>query len=228
MADNVPYLDDPKYYDQFSGHNNLNSPAEADFLDSHMMEYIGIYGNDITIYPVSSYDIDRDQIFGEDVLMSYGAGIQQKAIWELPEDTNTFGMFDMMSVDELRIQVHTGTITHHLGRNIRMGDWVKTDYNDIIYEVVNAKQVQHQPHLRKYVTDVILLPRIISNEKIDSTSDGVDGDYAFDPGMPTTSADDGNIVPLDGDNLAFENEADNLTVQSDDEELRKDYFGGGW
>jgi len=132
----------------------------------------------------------------------------------------------MISIEEINMQVHTGTITHYLGRNIRVGDWVKTNYNEIIYEVTNAKQIQNQDHLRKYVTDLVMMPRLISNEIIDSDSEGTSGDYAFDPGMPTTSANDGSIVPVDGDNLELEDLADEVTVQCPEEEDRKSIFGG--
>jgi len=68
MTANIPHMDDPNYYDQYFGNTNEHSPNEGDNFDVYMMEYVHIFGGDITIYPVSEYDVNRDQIFGEDVL----------------------------------------------------------------------------------------------------------------------------------------------------------------
>ena len=73
--------DSPVEFDQYFGMNMTQSSAEVLVHDCEAGEYLGIYGNNTVVYPISEYDVEADVIFGEDSLKKYGPGTTIKMIW---------------------------------------------------------------------------------------------------------------------------------------------------
>jgi len=206
-------LSDPLEKEQYFCMDSVTTSGEVVIHDCNAAEYIGIYGRKVIVFPIAEYDIEADAVFGEDKLKEYGPGKELKAIWDPTQEVQLFGRFDIQNIDEIRLDMHTGTNISQLGRDIQIGDWFMTPHNCIIYEVVEAKKTNFLHLMYPVFTSIVGLPRLVSQEK------GI-GDTA-DHAPPITSG-----YFTEAPKTAIDDLIDDITITDADEIERKGIFGG--
>jgi hypothetical protein len=171
----------------------IGDGCDMRWIDDELRQYFCLRGFPVTIYLITSYN--PIYIFGEDPTKTFGASFVTKAIWEPSPENKTYGKFEKLSEEQLQLYLHKSTIRKQIRevllaaglfsestiglpdtevtkeerwrRELQEGDMIRTNFNNINYEIVGVKQEpDYMYFMNKYVYQLFATPRLVSNENI--------------------------------------------------------------
>lgn len=171
----------------------LPNQCEYDWLDQTIEEYFCTAGFPVTIYLVTKFS--PIYVFGEDPTKKYGASFVTKAIWEPSPENKTMGKWEKSSEEPLKLYLSVSLVKKQIKnvlidagvfnpdtanypdsevtkieawrRELQEQDIIRTDFNNIHYDIQSVKKEPEFMHfLSKNVYQITATPRQVSNEDL--------------------------------------------------------------
>ena len=170
---NFPRIDPIWQFNHFSSaYDN-----ERKLYDLLVTESYNNFGVCCSYFPVS-VDTTYDKIFGEDMNRTILNSYEIMAYFDLPKETKTFTTQGQMWVDKFHIYIakrHFAAATSNYLPKI--GDIVRSQYNDVYYEVLSVKAEEEQFLQAKHSWDLTVRVYVNKHQNVN----------------PSTSADMGSL-----------------------------------
>lgn len=159
-----------------SAYNN-----ERKLYDLLLTEAYNLHGVCSRYYPVS-VDTDYDRIFGEDNNRTILNSFPIMAYFDLPRETKQFSTQGQLWIDKFHIFISkkhfaVACAPYTSGYLPKIGDIVRSDYNDVYYEVLSVKAEEEQFLQGKHSWDLTVRVYVDRNLNVN----------------PATSADMGSL-----------------------------------
>lgn len=171
----------------------MPNDCDSAWLEQMIDEYFCIRGFPVTIYLVTKFS--PIYVFGEDPSKSYGASFTTKAIWEVSPENKNYGKFEKTSEEPLQLFLSISLVKKQIKqalldvgifspltanlpdtevtkeeawrRELQEQDILKTDFNNIHYELDSVKKEPEFVYwLNKYVYWVTGRPRLVAGEDL--------------------------------------------------------------
>lgn len=163
------------------------------WIDDELRQYFCLRGFPVTVYLITKYS--PVYVFGEDPVKSFGASFVTRAIWEPSAENKKYGKWEKISEEPLQLYFHKSTVRKQIRevllaagifsestialpdpqvtkeerwrRELQAGDILRTNFNNIHYEINGVKQEPDFMYfLNKYVYQAFATPRFVSNEDL--------------------------------------------------------------
>lgn len=175
------------------GESLNGSACDMAWIDEELRQYFCLRGFPVTIYLITKYN--PIYVFGEDPVKSFGASFITKAIWEPSSENKVYGKWEKTSDEPLQLHLHKSTVRKQIRevllaagifsestialpdaqvtkderwrRELQEGDVLRTNFNNIHYEIDAVKQEPDFMYfLNKYVYQITSRPRLVSGENL--------------------------------------------------------------
>ena len=166
--------------------SNSDYDSESQFMDSVLAENYNLHGVKM-VYYVTSYDLGENKIFGESRDRSYSRRFDIMAMFELPKEDNTFGLWGVIGIDEFVINISQSSFREAstYEQNMVSGgifpeyypqekDVLHAPYSNIFYEVISVKHQEGQFLKRQHSFQLHIRPLRVDN--FDTTSGSLSAD----------------------------------------------------
>jgi len=174
--------------------NNVYPGAcDMRWIDGELREYFCLRGFPVTVYLITKYN--PIYVFGEDPVKTFGASFVTRAIWEPSPENKNYGKWEKTSEEPLLLHLHKATVRKQIRevlltagifspltvelpdpqvtkeerwrRELQEGDMLRTNFNNIHYEIDGVKQEPDFMYfLNKYVYQITVRPRLVANENL--------------------------------------------------------------
>jgi len=164
--DNFPRIDPIWQFNHFSSAYD-NERKLYDLLITEAYNNLGVC---CSYFPVS-VDTSYDKIFGEDMSQTIQNVYEIMAYFDLPRETKTFSTQGQLWTDKFHIYIskrHFAAATS--GLLPKIGDLVRSQYNDVLYEVLSVKAEEEQFLQAKHSWDLTVRVYVDKHQNIEPTT----------------------------------------------------------
>ena len=165
---------------------NSDYNGEASLYQNWVSEHYNLHGVKM-VYYVTSYDLNENKIFGESRDRSYTRRFDIQAMFELPKEDNTFGLWGIIGADEFVINVSQPAFRQASTYDQTMTsggiypeyypqekDVLHAPYSNIFYEDISVKHQEAQFLKRQHTFQIHIRPLRVDN--FDTTSGSLSAD----------------------------------------------------
>jgi hypothetical protein len=166
--------------------NFITDFEEYDFMPNEMFKKTGnLYDNERELYsilqmesfnikgtPVEylaiSYDVEYNKIWGEDNDRNYLSAFDVMAYYELPQETEMWTKYSIEGIDVFHMFINklhfnkisggSGIFPLDGGYSPKIGDLIRSVYNNFYYEIVNVNHTEEMFLQFKHSWDLIVKP----------------------------------------------------------------------
>lgn len=150
---------------------------ERKLYDLLITEAFNNHGVCCSYYPVS-INTSYDKVFGEDMSQQIERSFEVMAYFDLPRETKSFSTQGQLWVDKFHIFISKRHFAAASGSYLpKIGDLIKSQYNDVYYEILSVKAEEEQFLQAKHSWDLTVRVYVDKHQTVN----------------PATSADMGSL-----------------------------------